>query len=109
MADWDSKDIHKDVFDGKLKHQISSEEWNRIKSSLYDDSDSFKKPFWELFHINCRKCGSDNVEMFGDCDVETGYYEEITNTTFIVIKCHDCGNAKIFKKGSLCGERIDLE
>lgn len=63
------------------------------------NTDSINKKWFELFEIKCKKCGSVNVELFGDIDYEEGYYDNIEQNGKVIIKCHKCGNAKIFNLG----------
>jgi ribosomal protein S27E len=53
------------------------------------------KEKWDfrLFKIKCNKCGSESVEYNGNHETQNGYYGEITFHSFLVVKCHDCGNA----------------
>ena len=86
-----------------------------MKKLAYDEfkreiekSDSIKFNFWELFDVRCRRCGSDKIEMGGECELENSYYGEswIKDNSFI-IKCHKCGNAKVFKMADYYTEMRD--
>ena len=48
---------------------------------------------WDKFKIVCKKCHSEIVEFNGYCESESGYYGEHGLQGFIVVKCHECGNA----------------
>jgi len=48
---------------------------------------------FNLFDIICKKCKSNIVEFNGYAESEGGYYGEHSLTGFIVVKCHNCGNA----------------
>jgi len=78
----------------KEPKKISQEEWEKIVSN----SDSCSKKFYELFEIKCKKCKSKNIEMFGEYDDSGCYYSGETGDVVVVIKCHNCGNAKVFEK-----------
>jgi hypothetical protein len=83
---------------------VSEEEWNKI----IEKSDSIRMKFHELFSIKCLKCCSDDVEIFGDYDSSGCYYEGDTGDMIFVVKCHKCGNAKVFKSfGYMNREKID--
>ena len=57
------------------------------------------KQDWDfsLFKIVCVKCGSSKVEYKGKMETDYGYYGSFDVTHFIVVKCHDCGNALALK------------
>jgi ribosomal protein S27E len=63
--------------------------------------EEFQKQFcqpakdWDfnLFSIVCKKCGSSNVEYNGKLEIDSGWYGAQDAVHFLVIKCHDCGNA----------------
>ena len=63
--------------------------------------EEFKKTYmgknskWNFnkFKIVCVKCNSDIVEFNGFAESEGGYYGEHNLDGFIVVKCHECGNA----------------
>lgn len=83
-----------------------------IKMKTFDEivsnADSVKLKFHELFHINCKKCGSDDVEFWGDYDDSGCYYPGEVGDMIFVVKCHACGNAKVFKEyGHMSKEKID--
>jgi len=76
------------------------ENWKRwmereeIKS-LYETWD------FALFKICCSKCNSMDVEINGEADLTSGYYDAPESDGTILIKCHSCGNAmKIQLDGS---------
>ena len=48
---------------------------------------------FDKFSINCKKCGSTDVEYNGATETEYGYYGAVDFTHFLVVKCHSCGNA----------------
>ena len=84
---------------------LGEKEWYCIK----EKSDSIKEPFFKLFKIRCLKCNSNDVEIFGDYDSGGCYYAGDSATADIVIKCHCCGNAKVFningkERESISGE-----
>lgn len=56
----------------------------------------FHKDIYELFELKCKKCESNNVEFLGKTLTEPDYYGESYHHGYIVMKCHDCGNAKVF-------------
>jgi len=89
----------------KEPKKISQEEWRKIVGN----SDSHSKKFYELFDIKCKKCKSSNVEMFGEYDDGGCYYSGDTGELIVIIKCHDCGNAKVFNKGLLSLDKEALE
>jgi len=63
--------------------------------------EEFKKNYmgknskWDFskFNIVCIKCGSKLVEFNGFAQSEGGWYGEHCLQGFIVVKCHECGNA----------------
>ena len=63
--------------------------------------EEFKKQYmgknskWDFnkFKIVCTKCNSNFVEFNGFAESEGGYYGEHCLNGFIVVKCHNCGNA----------------
>jgi len=85
---------------------IDWKEWKKIK----EKNDSRKK-FYELFNVTCKKCGSSNIEFFGEIDNSACYYSGETGDLDIVMKCHACGNAKVFEESleSLDGEILSLK
>ena len=78
---------------------VSEEEWKKIM----ENADSRTMKFKDLFDITCKKCESHDVEIFGDYDTSNVYYPNDIGTTDIVVKCHKCGNAKVFS-GSYFGK-----
>jgi len=84
---------------------ISSEEWEKIKQN----SDSRTTKFHDLFNITCKKCGSKNVEIFGDYNDSDVYYAGETGNIELITKCHDCGNAKCWVEIPSCLGRDKLE
>ena len=66
----------------------------------YKYNDSYSKSFFELFDISCKKCGSSNIELFGVTDGTHCYYPDDVPSKHAVIKCHNCGNAKVFDIGN---------
>lgn len=82
--------------------QLTEKQWDEIKKK----SDSIVEPFSKLFKINCLKCSSDNVEIFGDYDESGCYYSGERGNTVFVIKCHSCGNAKAYTNYSLYKKNI---
>ena len=91
--------------DKKEPRKISKEEWQKIVSN----SDSHSKKFYELFEIKCKKCRSKDVEMFGEYDDSGCYYSGETGSVVVIIKCHTCGNAKVFKEPISWFDREVLE
>lgn len=71
--------------------EISEQEWKKIK----EKSDS-RKPFNELFKITCKKCNSGDIETFGNYDDSGCYYSGEIGDNEVIVKCHGCGNAKVF-------------
>jgi len=67
--------------------------YDEFKKSVLDKAIKGDKWNWDLFKIVCNKCFSNKVEVAGECEDETGYYEEHTATGSIIVKCHSCGNA----------------
>lgn len=78
---------------------------NKQLSDLYRESDS-NKPLSELFHVRCKKCGSEDVIMQDEEDVNPGgggcptcgYGGEGSWKFYLGLKCLGCGNAKIIFK-----------
>lgn len=75
-----------------MVEQITFEEYDNLCRK--DDSN---KPFTELFELRCKKCGSTNVELFGSCDGDCYYAYDFTYEGKAIIKCHECGNAKVWE------------
>jgi hypothetical protein len=73
----------------------------------YKYNDSYSKSFFELFDIKCKKCNSSNIEIFGISDGTNCYYPEDNPSRHAIIKCHCCGNAKVFDLDS--GSYSDVE
>jgi hypothetical protein len=59
--------------------------------------DDCHKKWFELFEIRCLKCNSTNIEINGGIFGDSGYYGSYSCWGKIIIKCHSCGNAKIFE------------
>lgn len=53
--------------------------------------------FKDIFEIKCKKCGSTHIEVFGEYDDSGCYYPGDVGETMLVVKCHNCGNAKGWK------------
>ena len=53
---------------------------------------------FDLFDIQCKKCGSTKVEFNGELIDEGGYYGESEVRDSVVVKCHGCGNAFAMSK-----------
>lgn len=51
---------------------------------------------WDFnaFKILCNKCNSQRVEFNSEMEMENGWYGNISVAGLIIIKCHECGNAK---------------
>lgn len=71
---------------------ITAAEWEEIMRR----ADAYKK-FGELFSITCKKCGSSDVEIFGDYDSSGCFYPGEPGVLRFIVKCHACGNAKVFR------------
>ena len=79
---------------------MSEEEKMTLKEfkENYEYNDSYSKPFTELFDITCKKCGSADIEIFGIYDSGGCYYSGDEPNISQLIKCHNCGCAKVFRR-----------
>jgi hypothetical protein len=75
-----------------MVEEITFEEFDNLCKN--DDS---KKLFTELFELRCKKCGSTNVEIFGSCDGDCYYAYDFNYEGRAIVKCHNCGNAKVWE------------
>lgn len=60
----------------------------------YCKEEQKKLKFKDLFKIECKKCGSEDIEFFGEYDDSGVYYAGEQGHNYFVVKCHNCGNAK---------------
>ena len=71
------------------------------KITLTEFNKQYNKPAkdwnFDLFKIVCIKCGSNEVEYNGKMETEYGYYDSFDVIHYIVVKCHNCGNALALK------------